>query len=51
MPYFVVDMIDRTIDTICPLLTLGVITGTVYTTTAAYGAVAICQFLGFKEGM
>ena len=51
MLYYFIDMIDRTIDSVCPLFTLGVITGTAYATTVAYGAVAICQFLGYKEGI
>ncbi|GFY50958.1 e3 ubiquitin-protein ligase MARCHF5 [Trichonephila inaurata madagascariensis] len=48
---FVLDMADRIIYKVCPLVTAGIVVGSIYWTAVTYGAVTVMQILGHKEGL
>lgn len=35
----------------CPIVGIGLVTSIVYMSALTYGTVAVCQFLGAKQGM
>lgn len=45
------DMIDRVLNKICPLVAGGVLIGSVYWTAVTYGAVTVMMVLGHKDGL
>ncbi|GIY47870.1 e3 ubiquitin-protein ligase MARCHF5, partial [Caerostris darwini] len=48
---FILDMADRIIYKVCPLVTAGIVVGSIYWTAVTYGAVTVMQILGHKEGL
>lgn len=45
------DTIDRTIFRICPVLSAGIVAGSIYWTAVTYGAVTVMQVVGYKDGL
>ncbi|ELT96650.1 hypothetical protein CAPTEDRAFT_219527 [Capitella teleta] len=48
---YVLDLADRLIFKVCPIVAGGVFLGSVYWTAVTYGAVTVMQVLGHKEGL